>query len=185
GAHRRGDRARDLPAHGRVRRPLHADRRRTPALPGPPAHAPGAARGRGHRGARRGQRVLSPSSHRERTMASQDKDKIIKPGDPGFHVDAPRPNPGSNTADRLAGALPGAPAPTGRPGDTTAAYESPSPMPPRSAIGGPTMDRPEASPRARRVRERTHEVRGGLNRMWLQADTFLERQVAQRPLGIV
>lgn len=118
-------------------------------------------------------------------MASQDKDKIIKPGDPGFHIDTPRPNPGTNAADRLAGALPGAPAPTGRPGDTTAAYESPSPMPPRSAIGGPTMDRPEASPRARRVRERTHEVRGGLNRMWLQADTFLERQVAQRPLGIV
>lgn len=122
-------------------------------------------------------------------MASQDKDKIIKPGDPGFHVDAPRPNPGSNTADRLAGALPGAPAPTGRPGDTTAAYESPSPEAPRSAIGprhavGQRMPR-ETKPRAPRIRERTHAVRGGLNRMWLQADTFLERQVAQRPLGIV
>jgi len=127
-------------------------------------------------------------------MASQDKDKIIKPGEPGFHIDAPRPNPGSNTADRLAGSLPRAPAPTGRPGDTTASWETPGPEAPRSTLGGHYQGR--TPDRGRQVKERARDVgrqakartaqaRERVGDLWQQADRWIEHQVAMRPIGMV
>lgn len=136
-------------------------------------------------------------------MSSQDKDKIIKPGDPEFDIDVPRPNPGRNTADTLSDALPGAPPPTGRPGDTTAAFETSHPEAPRSLVGPTPSPRGERGmQRERRVRrsqpvqeqvrhlgrqavKSSTKARGQANRFFRRADDWIGRQVDQRPVGVV